>query len=53
MEKEDLLHIMVAGEVLKVVMLAALLIMGMAMVTYKVVAPWEVTMNSKDMAEVQ
>ena len=51
-QTEDLLHIKVVGEALKVVMVAALLNMGMAMVTYKVVAPWEVTMNSKVMAEV-
>ena len=55
-QKEDLLHIKVAGEALKVVIVAALMNMGMAMtmaiVTYKVVAPWEVTLNSKVMAEV-
>ena len=45
-----------AGEALKVVMVAALLnIMGAeaAMVMDKVVVPWEVAMNSKVMAEVQ
>ena len=42
-----------AGEALKVVMVAALLNMVMAMVMNKVVASWEVTMNCKVMAEVQ
>ena len=56
-QKEDLLHIKVAGEALKEVMMLALLNMGMgtamAMVMDKLVAPWEVTMNSKVLSEVQ